>query len=166
MTRVQRFTTEYVDREDRVRLIQEVSDGSVQVTWLTRRLLDRLVAHLVGWLERSVPPTPRREALQAFVQEAAAAKLTVQPAVQAGPAVQGWLVDSVDVSVTAPMVGLVLKAEGGTPRLEVTMDGEQLRQWLTILRTQYLKADWSLAAWPPWMQEGADPVAQQRNVLH
>ena len=42
MAELQRFTTEYVEIEDRIRLAGETAPGHTVVLWLTQRLLARL----------------------------------------------------------------------------------------------------------------------------
>jgi hypothetical protein len=75
MTLAQRFTTEYVDFEDRIRVSHQLDSGDVVVTWLTRRLTDRLVAHLATWLEKETELIPRPDVMRSFAQEAVAVSM-------------------------------------------------------------------------------------------
>ena len=50
MSELCRVTSQYVDFEDRIRLTGELTDGQQVVLWLTRRLTERMVPHLVKWL--------------------------------------------------------------------------------------------------------------------
>ena len=45
------FTTEYIEQEDRLRLVGSFEQGKV-VVWLTLRLLQRLLPLFVRWLEQ------------------------------------------------------------------------------------------------------------------
>ena len=60
MQSVKRFTTAYDPAQDRVRITLEQTDASVQVLWLTRRLLVRLVPEIVKIL--TTLPKLRRDA--------------------------------------------------------------------------------------------------------
>ena len=166
MSHALRFTTEYVDREDRVRITHHLANGSVECTWLTQRLLNYLLPHLVSWLEQTVKSIPRADVLQAFAQEVAASKLTAQAPVLPVDAKKIWLVDSVDLKTTSEGISLTFKANGDAQSLVVTMGAEPLRQWLSILKGQYTKAQWPLSAWPEWLSEPARPAQHQANMLH
>ena len=48
-----RITTIYVDKEDRIGLVGEDSNGEHHKLWLTQRLLNRLVEKLLDWLPQS-----------------------------------------------------------------------------------------------------------------
>ena len=52
MPELQRITTEFIDSEDRIRLCGECSPQQTVVLWLTQRMLNRLVPHLLNWLEQ------------------------------------------------------------------------------------------------------------------
>jgi hypothetical protein len=175
MTLAQRFTTEYVDFEDRIRVSHQLDSGEVVVTWLTRRLTDRLVAHLATWLEKETVQTPRPEVLQSFAQKAAAVELAQavavnpQVAVVPPPLPVAWLVREIDVNTEGSGVVLNLKGELPQKTLTLMLSRLQLRQWLNILRSQYVLAQWPLSAWPEWLQPGeATKVATQFSgpVLH
>ncbi len=158
MTLAQRFTTEYVDFEDRIRVSHQLDSGEVVVTWLTRRLTDRLVAHLTTWLEKETEQIPRADVVQSFAQEAAALKLAQAAATQPQAAVQppplpvAWLVREIDINTETAAVGLQLRGESPNEKRQLGLSRLQLRQWLIILRSQYLLAQWPLSAWPEWLQ--------------
>ena len=59
IVRLTRLTTEYVPAEDRMRLAGETAPDQAVVIWITRRLLDRVLPHLFGWLERKGPAVPQ-----------------------------------------------------------------------------------------------------------
>ena len=48
MNSLQRITTEYDEREDRIRVSGQLAQGEAVVLWLTQRLLNRLVPHLTS----------------------------------------------------------------------------------------------------------------------
>lgn len=161
MTVAQRFTTEFVDFEDRLRVSAELPQNHVAVLWITRRLLDRLVAHLAGLLERETASAPVPEVQQSFAQQAAQAEHQQQsqeqpqaPVVpQQAQMVHEWLVREVDL--TPGQQGVNLRFRGATPEqvVELGMPAILLRQWLGIVHGQYRRAQWSLDPWPEWMNE-------------
>lgn len=164
MVSLQRITTEYVDVEDRIRLVGEVEDGSHVVIWLTRRLLERLLPVLLERLG-SDSAEPHEDARQSFIQEMAEAQLVPQPAVVP----QGettWLAMSVDITSTDEAVGLTFRGEGRQAALTFPLIA--LRQWLGILHAAYLRAEWAINAWPGWMRgdAGVSACKPPSAVLH
>ena len=171
MSDLQRITTEYVDSEDRIRLCGESAPNLTVVMWMTQRLLNRLVPHLLGWLEQQtavpcgVGAGVRTEVVNSFVQQAAMASMEMQAPVQANSAQSAWLVQSVDVTVTQAVVRLTFKGQPSSdqpvPSIEasVTMQALPLRQWLSILHEQCRRAGWVPTSpeaagpvWPEWIQ--------------
>lgn len=162
---LQRLTTEFVDREDRIRLAGEMEDGRPVVVWLTRRLLERLLPVLLGWLEERSATLPRAEALLSFAQRAASAELTPQAPVRADADSPAWLALAVDVAQSEEAVGLTFRgADGRSATLALT--GKPLRQWLGIVHEAYLKAEWPLDVWPEWLRESRLPAGAGHAVLH
>lgn len=156
MAGLQRITTTYVDVEDRMRLAGQSASGEVVTLWLTRRLLDRLLPHLLSWLERSVPlsdlasTAQAHDALQGFAQMAARAALGSEEPVDATAPLAEWRVSSVDVSQSDSRLMLRFR-DDGEQQAELPMNVESLRQWLNILLDQYRTAGWPLQIWPVWM---------------
>jgi len=175
MTLAQRFTTEYADFEDRIRVSHQLGSGDVVVTWLTRRLTDRLIAHLATWLEKETEQILRPDVVQSFAQEAAAVELAQaaathpQSAVQPSPLPVVWLVREIDIKTEGAGVSLQLRGQSPHEKLQLGLSRLQLRQWLNILRSQYLLAQWPVSAWPKWLQSNdAHNVAAQTScpALH
>lgn len=167
VSELQRITTLFVATEDRVRLAGLDAEGRRQVLWLTRRLLERLLPVLLGWLERQTPDadTPHAEVLQAFAQQAAQAELVPHAPVQPEEASCSWLVAEVDVVRDVRQVGLVFKGGKGE-QAALHLVPQALRQWLGIVHEAYWAADWPLAVWPQWMEEGKAPGLRAPGVLH
>lgn len=165
MAELQRLTTEYSAAEDRIRLTGEDRKGATLTLWLTRRLLDRLVAHLVLWLEQHHADVPRRDVLLEFAQQAAVGQLPAQAPVRVTSA-QTCLIDSVDITPDAEQVRLNFKS-GNDLAAGVSFDPTQLRQWLAILHQAYRTADWPLTPWPAWMAESRPTTGMaSAAVLH
>lgn len=171
MADLQRITTEYIDSEDRIRLSGELSPQSTVVLWLTQRLINRLLPHLLGWLEQQAGNGAMGELFQGFAQQAAMATLEQQPPVQSAPQSQALLVQAVNLAAAAEGVRLTFRCVGdmsapeGSDAIGLTLHAQPLRQWLGILHTQYCKADWPLTGWPDWLTEAHTPTGHTSQAM-
>lgn len=164
VNRLQRFTTEYIESEDRVRLSGETEQGIV-VIWLTQRLLQRLIPVLLQRLERETVNIPRAEALQSFAQQAARAELAPQAPVRASTDSRSWLASAVDIKQSPSLLNLTFKS-AQQDQNDLIFTGKMLRHWLNILHLAYRKAGWPQTVWPEWMQESTTLVAPASRHLH
>jgi len=164
MTGIQRFTTDYVPVEDRIRLSLERDDGSVRVLWLTRPLLDKLGAGLVKRLneaapsDRSIDKLLKSGAQQRFTQQAAEASIKPQKPVRAQPSDKQAVVAMLVTSITLrnDPKALITEFKGGDQVLEtVPFSAEALRQWLSVLHRCYCHAGWGGDFWPSWITSPA-----------
>ena len=170
MTHLQRITTEYVDTEDRIRLSGEAEKNTFIALWLTQRLLSNIISHLLELIEKQSPnlanagssnPTPASSLMQEFAQQLAQAELAPELPVKTTAAAQSWLVLEVDITLsTEGTLMLVFKRETdntalqeGAGKATLALEAKPLRQWLGIIYSQWQKAGWSLALWPPWMEQ-------------
>lgn len=171
MRELQRFTTEYVDVEDRIRLSGESAPGEAEVLWLTRRLVDRLVPHLCAWLEKQgrmglIPEDAGvADAMQGFALQAALQSLVPQPPVAPEQARSSRLVQSVDVTAGDDALHLVFRG-GDDARVSLVLQVQALRQWLGILHAQCAAGEWPLEAWPSWLTEPIPAGTPHAMVLH
>ena len=145
MTELQRLTTDYVETEDRVRLRGALASGESVVIWLTRRLMDRLVRHLIGVLAQHGEELPAGPALPAD------APVSQEPPVSAEHAEIQWVAQAVDVSVNPGAMQLSFRDAERLSR--ITLDGRLLRQWLDGLRDLYILAEWPLTPWEGWGEQ-------------
>lgn len=159
-----RITTEYVAIEDRLRLTGAIADDQTVVLWLTQKLLNLLIPQLTGWLEQQ--GGAGGEALQEFAQQAAEASLPLEAAVQSAAPETTALVVTVDIATHAEGAVLIFKTEDNTPLASLPLIFEALRQWLGIVRNQYLIGGWPTTAWPTWMDEVQVAPAAQPKALH
>lgn len=175
MATLERFTTEYVVQEDRIRLSGELTGGKTVVLWFTQRLVRHLVPHLTGWLEGQVAPASAHAAVQAthqnivqgFAQQAARAQLAPAPPVQAQAPVASWRVDAVRIAHGAGALALTLQCESEGQQAVLQLPAHALRQWLGIVYDQCLRGDWPTDAWPAWMETGAPANAVRGSgVVH
>ena len=154
-TPLQKFTTEFIPEEDRLRLSGEVEGGQQVVLWLTQRLLRRVVPHLCAWLEKQPVPGTSAMRPQVVAQE----RVQIQHIAQ--QAAQGALQAQKQAPVQAPsdaFNGLVqiVKLENIEGRLHLVLRVEQepaveyrvgfapvgLRQWLGIVYRHHETAQW------------------------
>lgn len=173
MATLERFTTEYVVLEDRLRLSGELAGGDTLVLWLTQRLIRHLVPHLTGWLEAQVPPASGHAAVQAthqnivqgFAQQAARAQLAPAPPVQAQSPAASWRVDVVHIARGPDALALTLQGEAEGQQAVLQLPAQVLRQWLGIVYGQCLRGDWPTTVWPAWMEAGTPAPAQTGAVV-
>ena len=144
---LQRVTTQYVVNEDRIRLSGETAEGETLVLWLTQRMLGVLIPRLIDWLEQQGGDV----LLQEFAQQAAEAALEAEPPVAAQTL--GGCVTSIDIATGPDGVLLVFKTEGDALGVSLALLNAPLRQWLGIVRSQYVIGGWPTAVWPAWMDE-------------
>lgn len=160
-----RFTTEYIDTEDRLRLAGEGAAGVPVVIWLTQRLLARAIPPLLLWLEQQGAALPRAEVAHSWAQQAARAALAPAPPVRPAIDTVAWLAQRIDVTFGADRVLLVFRSEQEDVAT-LPLATLPLRQWLNILHDAHVAADWPLAAWPDWVRESAMPAPGKAVVLH
>lgn len=170
--RLTRLTTEYVPDEDRVRLAGETGPERAVVMWLTRRLLDRLLPHLLEWLvargagQAQAADRGYGELVQGMAQQSARAALPAQPPVDAARADLECLVRSVDVTADASFIRLGFALPDDAEPITLDFEQQPLRQWLNIVHDRYRQAGWPMDLWPSWMTEAARPTEPAGAVLH
>jgi hypothetical protein len=161
---LQRLTTEYVDAEDRMRLTGEIRPGETLVLWLSQRLLMRLLPHLFLWLEKQGSTPFPVEIEQSFEQQAALANLSLEAPVQRTRDSKAWMVEAVDMTAGDHALRLSFRRQG-EDSVSLTMPGQAMRQWLTILRSLWGVAEWHEGIWPDWVQYvAAKPIVAGRHL--
>lgn len=173
MKELQRITTQYIEREDRLRLSGSLQGEVTVVLWLTQRLLLRLLPPLFRWLDTHQPAAvPRPEVLHSLAQQRAQAQrqsAAPEVAVQAQPSSQSWLVTSIQVTSTDQAVRLTFKGAQPQEAVFVSMTPVLLRQWLAIVYTGYCTGQWPKDCWPQWMLEqdpAPAPMVPSSTLLH
>lgn len=163
MSELQRLTTQYVDTEDRVRLAGEDAQGNVQVLWLTHRLLARLAPPVCRHLAPDAGANT--ELISGFRQEAATSQLASQEPVAAPGSAAGHLITRVDAVPIEQGLRMTFFAEL-EQAATISFTELALRQWLAILRGQFLAAGWPEHPWPAWTDPSAAPEASTHQSLH
>lgn len=161
-----RVTTEYIDREDRLRLSAESSTRLTMVIWLTQRLMQRLVPILLKWLEQRQGLTnARADIMHGWAQQAARAGLSEQHPVKADEARSVWLAQSVDIAQSPDKVVLTFKGPDHE-RAQWILEADPLRQWLNIVYDAHVVAGWALSVWPEWVTGAALTNQAATKVVH
>lgn len=179
MPELTRLTTEYIVYEDRIRLSGATAEGDTLVLWLTRRLLDRMLPQLVGWLEGQGQPQtassgPRaggglpNELVNTFAQQAARSQAKPQAPVRPNAASHAWLVHTLDLQRGPKAIRLVFKHPGGADVSPATLSlpAGAVRQWLNVLHDQYRRAGWPMDVWPAWVTEAVGKRRSNAGVVH
>jgi len=131
---------------------------------MTRRMLCRLIPVLRQWLEKENGDLLRSDTLQGLAQHSARANQKPQPPVRVSTDAESWLVRTMDISSNSQAVSLTFKAEQGQ-LASLVLTAEPLRQWLNILHSIWVKAEWSGDVWPDWIHE-VPQIAQESVVVH
>jgi hypothetical protein len=165
---VTRLTTEYDEREDRIRIAAETKDGAPIVIWMTHRLASRAVPLMLRWLDEEQLPSAgasseRREVLQTFNQEAAVGSLKPQKPVAPNANAAVLLIQAMDVAASRSHLILTFRGQEAQSAT-VKLDATRLRQWLSILHLAWAKAQWSPLVWPNWIKR--ENPTQEQVVLH
>lgn len=160
-----RITTEYIDSEDRFRLTGQAGENEVIEVWLTQRLLLRLLPHYFKWLEEQSDSTLPKEIVQSFAQQAAKANLKKEPPVKSNTQTQTWIAHAVDISPNKTGLGMRFKGDDDS-LATLSLPATQLRQWLSIVRTMWQKAQWPMEIWPEWMAPESKQGVPQSKSMH
>lgn len=169
MIALQKITTVYVDKEDRIRLAGALLNGDTIIIWLTLRMLQLLVPSLTSWLQKSDTlagaALGAEKDVQSFRQQAAKASIEKQPPVAATGQSLSWVAVGVDYRSNNTQIHLVFKGQN-TETASLDLPLEACRQWLSILFDAYKLADWPMGAWPDWVSESAKPPTTGLIVRH
>ena len=144
-----RITTQYIDNEDRIRVLGESSEDTICEIWLTHRLMDRLVENLLSNVKSEGAAD---KALQVFQQEVASSSLPKQSPVEKDNHLVSWLAIAIDINKDNENIGLIFKSEK-LNSASISFQTIELRQWLSIIYKTYKQAGWSLEIWPEWFKE-------------
>lgn len=155
MHQLQKFTTEYIAAEDRIRLSGQIEGNASLVIWLTQRLLQRLIPVLTEWLENQGPQDLPGEIVHSFAQQAARTKITPQEPVAATAAESSWLASAIDIKRGTQAVRLTFRGTTNQ-NAELPLNSTHLRQWLAILHDLYAGAQWPMHVWPDWTRPSED----------
>jgi len=164
-TKLDKVTTQYIEFEDRVRVLGITDNNQTHEIWITRRLLDRLVIALLSSLEKQRPNRAKNDIHMAFDQEIAVTNYMPETPVTASKEVSSWLADSVDITSNKNGVVLHFKKKN-LYKAELPFEFEPLRQWLFILYKTYQHSEWPLNPWPEWFLKSEDNHIKPTQIYH
>ena len=172
MYQIKRITSEYIDTEDRIRLIGQTEDGKTYVLWFTLRLTNRLVVHCLNLLVQFSPEISKsaideqsRNDVQNLVQQSATRQIVEEPPVEVKSDSSNFLVQEIDVSYTPEGVLMTFRA-ADNKGFELHIGLQQLRQWLAMLYVIWQKAEWPIEIWPDWMVENKTEQNLRESPIH
>ncbi|MFL2873138.1 MAG: hypothetical protein ACJZ8M_07360 [Pseudohongiellaceae bacterium] len=173
MSNLKRITTEYNEREDRIRLAGITDDNQTIALWLTMRLVSRLVSHCLNLLEKSTPEATKvstadeqsRKSIQNFVQQSAEQQLVEEAAVKVTKNSPKYLAAEIDVKSDHAGVTIIFKGEFSS-NYSIYLNNQQLRQWLGMLHMIWQKTEWSTLIWPDWMSSSSLEATSSATSIH
>ena len=98
-----------------------------------------------------------------------AARLHIPPAKLIGELFKNGMMvtvnEKIDVDTAKAGVLLTFKGASDSAAGQFQLSPRALRQWLSILHDQYVKAGWALGMWPDWIAEVRPSVQPDRTTL-
>lgn len=112
--------------------------------WVTLRLLNRLVPHLMDRYQ-----TPAEPDTQISTQEKklTAGQVQQEKAVTLPAGCMEFLVTSVDISYRQKVLGLVFRGQKLEHKADFLLDEDKVHSWLRALQHCYRLGDWQASAW-------------------
>ena len=171
--RLRRIDTRYLAAEDRIRLLGVTTDNQTLVLWLTRRLLDRLLAQVLEQFDLyhgggppadgPAPQGPHWPGETGSVPEPVMSPTPEAPPLRAAPP---WLVSRVTLREMPPGLWCGFQGQAPEQRATLVFTPWQLRHWLRILLGEYRRAQWPLGAWRAWLTPKAKASGRTHSRLH
>lgn len=175
----EKLTTRYDEYQDRICVDGQTAHGEVVTLWLTYRLLQRLLPLLLEVITPLPGTDPNVDLLAAWELSKARAQQKPQKAVERPPvqvpsgagetmastAAPFWLVESVELKGSTPTQTRMSFRTGTGEAASITFSAEQLRQWVSIVYSQWQIAGWSPAVWPDWLRGVAETQSQDTGAL-
>ena len=149
-TLLSRVTLDYSPEEDHMKLTGLTQDGALVVTWLSLRLLGRVVPHLLtryGAMASSLASKLQSSQLSRQSGAVDEAESPVLPASDT-PA---FLVAAADINQGSDAIVLTLRDTASAVRFAIPV--EKMAYWLSGLKSLYQSAEWPMNVW-----QGADQI--------
>ena len=154
-TLLSRVTLDYSPDEDRMKLTGLTQDGALVVTWLSLRLLGRVVPHLLtryGTMASSLAASSLASKLPSsqLSRQSGAADEAESPVLPASDT-PAFLVAAADINQGADAIVLTLRDTASAVRFAIPV--EKMAYWLSGLKSLYQSAEWPMNVW-----QGADQI--------
>ena len=161
---LQKFTTTYSESQDRIKLTGKSKENAFTTVWLSQRLLIRMLPPLISWAEQIIPvnqplSNEGRALAQDFAQQNAQSLLVKQAPVETPKethrsiteAHSSWLAYEIDIMKSSHLLQLIFK---NTEKISASLqlNNIQTRQWLFIIYSQWVTAEWKDFGWPLWIK--------------
>lgn len=129
------MATDYSAKEDRIRLRCFFAGGEYATLWITRRLANQLVQHLMQMLrERADELLGHPQDWNVPVSDAPSETTCAQ---------NQWLVAAIDVGALRGPIQLTFRDD--IHAAQITLNLATLKRWLERLRALYHAAEWPLS---------------------
>lgn len=172
---LQKFTTTYSESQDRVKLAGKSNENAYSTVWLSRRLLIRMLPAVISWAEQitsaNQPLSNQGRALaQDFAQQDAQSQLIKQAPVRTpqetnrsdNKSQDSWLAHEIDIVQSSQLLQLIFK-NTQKKSSSLQLNNIQTRQWLFIIYSQWIKAEWEDFGWPLWIKA---PNQKPKGDIH
>jgi hypothetical protein len=152
MVMLKKVTLQYIEIEDRIRMLADLDGEEPAVFWLTQRLCRRLVPKLAGHLEHSAQKSLMvdKGLMLSVQQHDAGWQQKFSEPVKIGELSRSVLPETVNLLCPAGGASIIfpLDVGGKSARLQMTM--LELRQWMGVIYRQFQVAGWPMEVWPHW----------------
>ena len=155
-TQLLRVTLAYSSEEDRIFMDGISADGETKRLWLTARLVNRLVPHLLRIIGNASNETRRSDVL--IPQNAE----TTKP-VEFVEGSKESLIDSVDIRSRGSDTTLIFKDRSTTAQASLTLSLGEMLLWANALKQCHIRSGWS--ALPCYEARDSMPNETQHNSV-
>jgi hypothetical protein len=147
-TLLSRLTLDYSPDEDRMKLTGLTQEGALVVAWLSLRLLERLVPHLLSRYEAIVASMGSNTASLPETKPSTMLDGSEAPVLPQHDT-PSFLVGSADMAQGPDAIVLTLRGADDDVRFAIPVS--KMAHWLSGLRRLYQLAEWPMISW-----QGAD----------
>ena len=144
VTSLTRLTLDYFHGEDRMKLTGLTQEGALVVAWLSLRLLERLVPHLLSRYDAIVASTGSTTASLTETTPSTVSDGSEAP-VQPQRDTPSFLVCSADMTQGTDAIVLTLRGADDVVRFAIPVP--KMAHWLSGLKNLYQVAEWPMNVW-------------------
>lgn len=158
-----KITTNYIETEDRFRIIGSASESNDLCFWISQRLLLRLLPPILKWTDEnqlkniqsdgasksSINEFALQEARQRFAHESRPKDAPNSPTELLSTSL---LLQEVDLKFFAQNIQLCLK-HNGKNIASLSLTKLEARQWILIVHAQWTRSGWPMSLWPDWLTQ-------------
>ena len=144
MMLLNRLTLDYSADEDRIKLTGLTEEGALVVAWLSLRLLERIVPHLLTRYEAIATSMVSNTASLQLSNSKKKFAGTDKPVLSVHDT-PSFLVCSADMTQSTDAIVLTLR--GGSDEVRFAIPASKMALWLGGLKHLYQVAEWPMKAW-------------------